>query len=141
MNNTEKLLRAFIEASGFDIEEVETFNEAQYLVDKEDYKNNPNDYRGAFCKSPPFKASYIEIDYKVTKKPDQLNKLYDGISLRQLTQNVIDIECDPLSGFKFIKYPKDSFHAVIDWFAHDAKRVDDHTYYVLSVEVSLDVDL
>ena len=85
MNNTEKLLRAFIEASGFDVEEVETFNEAQYLVDKEDHKNNPNDYRGAFCKSPPFKASYIEIDYKVTKKPSDKRNISASEKLNEAT--------------------------------------------------------
>ena len=68
MNNTEKLLRAFIEASGFDVEEVESFNEAQYLISVKDYKDNPEHYRGAFCKSPPFKPSHTEIYYKVTKR-------------------------------------------------------------------------
>ena len=50
MNNTDKLLRAFIEASGFDVEEVIT---KQELISPE---------------SPIFNRTIETIDYKVTKK-------------------------------------------------------------------------
>lgn len=53
MNNTEKLLRAFIEASGYEVEEV--------LV-------NP---RPLVCNDKPTnRMTYDYIDYKVTKRED-----------------------------------------------------------------------
>jgi len=120
MTNEMKLLRAFIEASGFDVEEV---------------RLSPLGLRG----DELIHVNKV-INYKVTKKPDPLLARYNGVFLNQLTQNVIDIECDPTTGIddKWIKYPKEAFDAVIDWFGDDAIRVNEHRYNIFNVEVSLD---
>lgn len=67
MDNTEKLLRAFIEASGYEIELKETFDEILYMQAKADY-NNYVRYGGAGQAGEPQKSVYTSIDYKVTKK-------------------------------------------------------------------------
>jgi len=60
MNNTEKLLRAFIEASGFEVEEA--------LVNS----------RPLLCNDKPTgKMAYDYIDYKVTKKIEVYNAQAD----------------------------------------------------------------
>ena len=144
MNNTDKLLRAFIEASGFEIEEGKvtagdlidrSYSSASYST-KEMKQRYPNKHLDTECFGGKWIVSEPVIEYKVTKKPELL---YDGISLRQLTQNVIDIECDPTLAIedKWIKYPKDSFYAVIDWFGNDAIRCNEHRYNIFNVEVSL----
>lgn len=59
MDNTEKLLRAFIDASGYDIEEVKS----QHLLYKlDDLDCNQDPYTDAI---PHF---IYNVDYKVTKK-------------------------------------------------------------------------
>ena len=64
MNNTDKLLRAFIEAQGFDIEEVTTRTEKEY-----------QEYMSRHIESgvPSYgltRQEWFVIDYKVTKKKD-----------------------------------------------------------------------
>ena len=127
MTNEIKLLRAFIEASGFDVEEER--------IPLNDFAVSNWNNSGRIGDRPT-----ATIDYKVTKKPDPLNVLYDGVTLKQLTQNVINIHCDfNLSASdKWIKYSEVQFKAVVEWFGDGAKRINEHRYNILSVEVSLD---
>lgn len=60
MNNTDKLLRAFIEASGFDIEEVETT--------KDFYSPQWINTDGSLMDGAVPMGTVKDIDYKVTKK-------------------------------------------------------------------------
>jgi len=105
-----KLLRAFIEASGYEIEEVTL---------------SPLGLRGG-----ELRMMGAVIDYKVTKKPDPLDVMYDGVSLLQLVENVYQES-------EWIKYPKESFYAVIKWFGDEAERINEHRYNINGVEVSL----
>ena len=70
MNNTEKLLRAFIEASGYDVETVKNFDSAAY----NNIVKARSDYAGAsiYPILPVFtdKADYTSTEYKVTKRVD-----------------------------------------------------------------------
>ena len=121
MNNTDKLLRAFIEASGYEIETKVTSQEL----------HNPHN-------------SNVEIitstDYKVTKKVSIQHDWYDGVTLNDLVKNII-ILSNLEDQYKFIKYPKESFHAVIDWFGDDAIRCNEHRYNIFNVEVGLDENI
>ena len=110
MTNEIKLLRAFIEASGFDVEEV---------------RLSPLGLRG----DELIHVNKV-INYKVTKKPDPLDVMYDGVSLLQLVENVYQ-------EIEWIKDPKESFYAVIEWFGDEAERVNEHRYNINGVEVSL----
>ena len=128
-NNTEKLLRAFIEASGYEVEETGM----ETRINKEDLANMANPER-------PMSMIRIEdgtTDYKVTKKVDHLHEWYDDVPLNQLVRNVIVLSTVDAE-LRWIKYPKSSFYAVIKWFGDDAKRVNEHRYEILGVEVSLD---
>jgi len=133
----EKKLDALIDALGFDVERVETG-----IVHCDCHNSNPlARYHMAGCmKCQGTGVLHGVFDYKLTKRPNPLDVLYDDISLRQLTQNVIDLEVDPTlsASDKWIKYPKEQFFAVIDWFGNDAKRMNEHRYNVFSVGVSLD---
>ena len=57
MNNTDKLLRAFIEASGYEIEEVKTVTKQKFSVAKALFTERYNSQQ-----------PITTIDYKVTKK-------------------------------------------------------------------------
>ena len=105
MTNEMKLLRAFIEASGFEIKQT-----GGRVGDRA-----------------------WTVDYKVTKKPDPLDVMYNGVSLSQLVENVYQ-------EIEWIKYPKESFYAVIEWFGDEAERVNEHRYNINGVEVSLNED-
>ena len=72
MNNTEKILRAFIEASGFDIEE-------EYIP--LDYRAIPNwNNNGRIGERPT-----PTIDYKVTKKPSDKRNISASEKLSEAT--------------------------------------------------------
>ena len=58
MNNTDKLLRAFIEASGYEIETIDSHQECIFSIDDTEKLN-------------PFHLPVI-TDYKVTKKKGYL---------------------------------------------------------------------
>ncbi|QDP52068.1 MAG: hypothetical protein Unbinned706contig1000_12 [Prokaryotic dsDNA virus sp.] len=93
MNNTEKLLRAFIEAQGYGIKEVVTHNE---------YTNTLEG--GLFCADIEQRCVEEIIDYQVTKKNgkqdmikqmsecmfDQLNK--GGVECHTVTYNGITMK-------------------------------------------------
>ena len=122
MDNTMKLLTAFIEASGYDVEEI---TKSVEMPDKS---------------RPEVGSTFISkkvVDYKVTKKPSPLHVYYDDVQLEQLVANVIQLsECKVDE--RWIKYPKASFDAVVDWFGFQAERANAHRYIILGVEVSLD---
>ena len=122
MNNIEKKLDALIDALGFNVEDVTKNFE---MTDKS---------------RPEAGATFIlkqVVDYKLTKKPNPLHVYYDDIRLEQLVANVIHLsECDHSE--RWIKYPKASFDAVVDWFGFQAERAIAHRYTILGVEVSLD---
>ena len=65
MNNTDKLLRAFIEASGYEIEEVRTLSPPCKVASNIDPETGLMRYVAAL----DFERGY-SIDYKVTKKDD-----------------------------------------------------------------------
>jgi len=159
-----KLLTAFIEASGYSIEVIEHGSEIvskdvgermiransatasrSLISDCGEYRRGDDD-----CY---FSVGGVTTDYKVTKrkpikrldvplckKPNPLDVTYDGVSLKQLTENIIEIHCDPTADIhnKWIKYPKASFYAVVDWFGDFAVRANEHRYYIYGVEVNLD---
>lgn len=114
MANEMKLLMAFIEASGFDVEEVDTSP-----LKHDRYPHTPI------------------IDYKVTKKPDPLLTLYKGVPLSQLVKNVYELSISNHSE-RWIKYPEDQFHAVVNWFGCMADKQSDTYYLIHGVEVFLD---
>tara|TARA_R100000951_G_scaffold112182_1_gene112184 strand:+ start:5930 stop:6211 length:282 start_codon:yes stop_codon:yes gene_type:complete len=89
MNNTEKLLRAFIEASGYEVEEVQSVESAPC--------------NGGFC------AGGDIIDYKVTKGT---SKYSDGIreELRLLSDIFNCDDKESLSNF----LGSDIYHRLID---------------------------
>lgn len=133
MTNEIKLLRAFIEASGYDIEEEFILHIA--------CKCRPNsavlggDRDCDICCGTGQDGG--DFDYKVTKKPNPLHVYYDDVQLEQLVANVIHLsECNDSE--RWIKYPKASFDAVVDWFGFQAERANAHRYIILGVEVSLD---
>jgi hypothetical protein len=64
MNNTDKLLRAFIEASGFEVEEIKG---RMTEKEKEEVRRNAA-FLGHPAPSEDFLSSPYGIDYKVTKK-------------------------------------------------------------------------
>ena len=64
MNNTDKLLRAFIEASGFDVEEVETT--------KDFYSPQWINTDGSLMDGAVPMGTVKDIDYKVTKKQEDI---------------------------------------------------------------------
>ncbi len=67
MNNTEKLLRTLIEASGYEIEEVETIGKF-YKQEDLNYCDEPK-----LGVMPEFTVK--NIDYKVTKKKKEIDRI------------------------------------------------------------------
>jgi hypothetical protein len=129
-SNEMRLLKSFIKASGFNIKEE--VNKYMFY--------HPNEVVNGEAVSGASPHMVFRTDYKVTKKPNPLTKLYDGVALKWLTQNIIDIECNPTLGNnqKWIKYPAASFLAVVDWFGDDAIKVSEGKYLIHNVEVSID---
>jgi len=66
MTNEIKLLRAFIEASGFDVEAIAKHDDVAYL---KDLNNWGQDIRNKNRRKPK-ESNYNYTDYKVTKKED-----------------------------------------------------------------------
>ena len=135
MNNTEELLRAFIEASGYEVEETSTI-----ALNGKPLEKPSLGLAGGLIPVKTVKElrSIITItDYKVTKKADHLHEWHDDVPLNQLVKNVIELSTIDAE-LRWIKYPKSSFYAVIKWFGDAAKRVNEHRYEILGVEVSLD---
>ena len=122
MTDEMKLLRAFIEASGYEVEEV---------------NNGKSEIVKAFWDRPAIIKE--GIDYKVTKKPNPLHVYYDDVQLEQLVANIIQLS-EYKADEKWIKYPKDSFDAVIDWFGTQANKQSDTLAEILEVDVFLLVD-
>ena len=131
MNNTDKLLRAFIEASGYEIEEVYSV-----YTNVSDVLNYTTSIKPCASLSQGDWACRVDVDYKVTKKVDPLDVLYDGVTLRQLINHIIDISCNPTlpDRSKWIEYPEKSFDAIINHFGDKAEATgDDVGYEVLGV--------
>ena len=141
MNKLEKKLDALIHALGFDVETLntKTYGHARELNHSERMFNGT---RGEleFQGEGLYKEVTRHTNYKLTKRTDPLDVLYDGVTLRQLAENIIELKCNPLlpTENKWIKYPKASFEAVVDWFGFQAERKNEHRYIILGVEVSLD---
>lgn len=125
MDNTIKLLTAFIEASGYDIEEV---TESVEVPDK----SRPE-------VGVTFTSKKV-IDYKVTKKVNPLDVMFDGFPLKILVNNIIEISANPLldKRHKWIKYPEHSFNAVVDYFMVKDCVVNNEYCLILGVKVSID---
>ena len=90
MNNTEKLLRAFIEAQGFDVEEVHT-----PLGDTEISDWN-NKWRNANTRHIPPKPT-ASTNYKVTKRGEHIKQVDISTIYKHLSfalENVL--HCEPV---------------------------------------------
>jgi len=98
MNNTEKLLRAFIEASGFNIETITKTEKVK-------------SFSGGFYR----KTSVI--GYKVAKKEKTDDVFIDGISLTQYMLNITDLNdtfpAEHHVVYKFIYYSNEVIKAII----------------------------
>jgi hypothetical protein len=77
MNNTEKLLRAFIEASGYEVDEVDT-SVKFYKADDIDRDGDP------YVDAVPTVVS--SIDYKVTKKADEERFTFTRYMIKDLIE-------------------------------------------------------
>ena len=145
MNNTDNLLRAFIEASGYEIEEgdISAGEPIDCSCSSATYSTMEikSLYSGKHIDCPNFGGNWIVsepvIDYKVTKK---LDKLYDGVSLDQLIRNVFELSHANHSE-KWIKYPKDIFDAVVKYFGDAAINKTDTYAEIYGVDVFLLEDL
>ena len=143
MNNIEKKLDALIDALGFDVTKYTEF-------DYQKHKDNivpPNricvlesdsayviDYKGMYTS----RLKEPVIDYKLTKRKEPLDVLYDGVTLRVLTDNVIDIMLLPHS-CKWIAYKKEAYDAVLGWFGDKFVILSDNkSFKVFGVKVILD---
>jgi len=124
MTNEIKLLRAFIEASGFDVEDTQ-----KVIIKGVEHKGKAHEI-------PVDDLDSMEIinDYKVTKKPDPLRKEYSGVSLEQLVKNIFTVS-NLDDGYKFINYDRDQFNAVYDWFIHDVKEKTSDSFLIYGVTV------
>ena len=128
MNNIEKKLDALIDAMGFDVEETTIINGVVMSVRDATIIDR-------YCRAPK------NTDYKLTKRKDPLDVRYYGIILRELTNNIIDINCDVTRAkkYKWIAYKIDAYNAVFDWF--DRLLVINkgiNSFNVLDVKVFLD---
>lgn len=117
MNNTEKLLRAFIEAQGFEIERI--VNTKEVSIPRNSglavHHNLAVDNQGAYKRGDDecyyLKAS-MEVDYKVTKKPLIKDIIIGGLPLTQYITNIINHkEC--AEEFRFIRYSKEVVDAIV----------------------------
>ena len=93
MNNTEKLLRAFIEASGYGIkEEYSIYTNVSGVLD---YKTNTKPDESLLQGTFPCK---VEVDYKVTKKSfiscviDEWEDLTDYEKLMVLKEEIKQVQ-------------------------------------------------
>ena len=123
MNNTKKKLDALIDALGFDVKEV------------------VNDDLLAFFggEIPASLANQVSCvtHYELTKRPDPLTIRYDSVPLEQLIRNIIDLSLMD-EQFRWIRYHKQSFNAVVRWFYGIADKQSDTLYLIMGVEVFLD---
>ncbi len=119
MTNEMKLLTAFIEASGYEVETVQ-----------------PEPVDGW----SPGVLYDMTTQYKVTKKVNPLDVMFDGFPLRVLVNNIIEISANPLldKRHKWIKYPEHSFNAVVDHFMVRDCVVNNECCLILGVKVSID---
>ena len=129
MNNIEKKLDALIDALGFDVEEL-TIKKMLVTAGVPSIREFTQG-----CDVITY------TDYKLTKRKGPLDVLYCGITLRELTNNVMCIQCDPALAKKdkWIAYKKDAYEAVLCWFElkmHINKGV--FSFEVFDVKVILD---
>jgi hypothetical protein len=127
MNNTEKKLDALINALGFDVEE-------SHVLDVDNYKVARLVSFGMF----EVNKDYIHPEFKFTKRDEPLDVLYDGVSLRQLVENVKGLS--GLDGkYRWIKYPKCSYDAVYEYLSSKMDiKVCVSNFQVFGVKVMLD---
>ena len=147
MNNTEKLLRAFIEVSGYEVEEFTNQSPIiclgtgerdiayikDYKVTKGKLKQGLDDNK----LSEP--RSRVDID-KVLDTKSTINGvvvMVNDTSIDQLVKNIVNLS-QLTSNLRFIRHKKCDFDRVIGWFGDLAKRQGDTYYLILNVEVFLD---
>lgn len=165
MNNTEKLLRAFIEASGYDVkEDNKTFVNGELWGVKysfipttiDDVVTHSTDYK--VTKRNPTKR----LDVPLCKKGLSDNKLsepntrvgidklldtrstingvivmVDNVTIDQLVKNILSLS-QLKDELRFIKLNDRDFSGVVSWFGDLAERQSDHYYLIFDVEVFLD---
>ena len=139
VDRTEKLLRAFIEAQGYEITELATPTGIKHEI------SNCGIHK---------KTAQFDIDYKVTKKADvttkginaYLRECFNGegdhTPIEKLIKNVL-ILSQLGDGFRFIKYKKYDFDRVINWFGDLAVNSSSTGgyYLILDVEIFLDEEV
>ena len=137
MNNCEKKLDALIDALGFDVERVTTNRD-----EVEDYKAHRDCVIGS-CQVgmiPIGNRPKPKYDYKLTKRANPLDVKYNGVTLRKLTGNIIDIECNPTlsKDDKWIHYNKEQFDAVVHCFGDKAVMDGENKCLIFDVILILD---
>jgi len=125
MTNEMKLLRAFIQASGYEIEEVKTVTKKKFSFLKALFTDRYNQQR-----------DITTIDYKVTKKPDPLDKMYDGVTLDQLTRNIFELN-DHQEKYRWISYTTNQYDAVVNWFGKSVKNKTEFSCVILGVRMQV----
>jgi hypothetical protein len=131
MNNIEKKLDALIGALGFDVEE------AHIPADDMDASEWNKMFTSRYCSAIPTRP-VATINYKLIKRKDPLDIFYDGVTLRVLTNNVIDIMTNPFP-YKWIAYKKEAYDAVLGWFGDKFVILSDNkSFKVFGVRVILD---
>tara|TARA_R110000850_G_C9746972_1_gene445014 strand:+ start:200 stop:583 length:384 start_codon:yes stop_codon:yes gene_type:complete len=123
MNNTDKLLRAFIEASGYEIEEVVTILDGQTVTEKGVTYGN---------------QTVTSIDYKVTKKSSVKGDNITG-RLVDMIYDVRSLGVEP----KLIRLSK-RVHDQLKYenAVHTGSTVGDNSRFLgIKVEVSLYGDI
>lgn len=84
----EKLLRAFIDVSGYEIEEVNGFDNAKYLDDSDLVLKG-----GGTRSAMPQQKDYATIDYKVTNKQEKAcDTWYQKMIDNDLRGSILDDE-------------------------------------------------
>ena len=131
MNNYEKKLDALIDALGFDVERL---LDIKHIYRREDLQPNGEPKENAMPN-----CTIDNSTYKLTKRKDPLDVKYNGHFLRQLTTNIIEMECDPTLSKenKWIKYDKEQFDAVVHWFGDDVVMTEEGKCLIFDVEVSI----
>ncbi len=155
MTNEMKLLMAFIEASGFDVEVILDYQERKLTKQEASGYFNPFGFGlkptrhlecekcelGQYAYLIDDDGMYTErltspnIDYKVTKKPTLQDIVINGISLAQYISNIVDIKHYD-EDVRFICYSKEVIDAIISSGFFKEATITDKGYLIEGVRVN-----
>jgi hypothetical protein len=125
MSDEMKLIMALCDAMGFDVEETKTFDSDDVIK----WSNRWKTLEGLGVSFVPPDRPTPTVKYKITRRDktvrdwsvtgndliDSLDVLYDGVALRQLVKNINELP-DLAKKYRWIKYPRDSYNAVFEYF-------------------------